>query len=200
MRNEWETVLLVLCVLIGDANNLLLQQQETSSTAQMISGDVFFEIIDPMELEYTYRLRPAKDFGAPFDSTFHMKNVPLVPVKPKFGCSALRNAHQIDGNVAFIERGECSFKVKTVVAARAGARAVIITDTTVANEDYFIEMIDDDPDEDVNIPAAFLMGKNGVMIVETLRKLKLTHALINMPVNLTFIPVHKVNQPPWLDW
>lgn len=39
-----------------------------TSTAEVINGDVFFEIIDPMELEYTYRIRPAKDFGAPFVS------------------------------------------------------------------------------------------------------------------------------------
>lgn len=31
-----------------------------------IGSDVFFEIIYPPELEYTYKLRPAKDFGAPF--------------------------------------------------------------------------------------------------------------------------------------
>jgi hypothetical protein len=29
---------------------------------------VFFEIIEPEELGYTYRIRPAKDFGAPFVS------------------------------------------------------------------------------------------------------------------------------------
>lgn len=39
-----------------------------TSTVDIINGDVFFEIIDPVELEYTYRIRPAKDFGAPFVS------------------------------------------------------------------------------------------------------------------------------------
>lgn len=34
-----------------------------------IGADVFFEIIYPPELEYTYKLKPAKDFGAPFVST-----------------------------------------------------------------------------------------------------------------------------------
>ena len=46
------------------ANNLHLN--DGSSTAELISGDVFFEIVEPPDLEYTYRLRPAKDFGAPF--------------------------------------------------------------------------------------------------------------------------------------
>lgn len=42
---------------------------EGASTVDVINGDVFFEIIDPAELEYTYRIRPAKDFGAPFVCT-----------------------------------------------------------------------------------------------------------------------------------
>lgn len=29
-------------------------------------GDIFFEITDPAELQYTYRIRPAKTFGSPF--------------------------------------------------------------------------------------------------------------------------------------
>lgn len=39
-----------------------------SSTADIIAGDVFFEILDPPELQYSYRVRPAKDFGTPFVS------------------------------------------------------------------------------------------------------------------------------------
>lgn len=45
-----------------------LHTLEGTSTAEIIAGDVFFEIVDPVELEYTYRIRPAKDFGAPFVS------------------------------------------------------------------------------------------------------------------------------------
>lgn len=33
-------------------------------------GDIFFEITHPPELQYTYRIRPAKSFGIPFVSTF----------------------------------------------------------------------------------------------------------------------------------
>lgn len=40
------------------------------SSADVIAGDIFFEIIDPEELGYTYRIRPAKDFGAPFVSNY----------------------------------------------------------------------------------------------------------------------------------
>lgn len=95
---------------------------------------------------------------------------------------------------------ECSFKTKTLVAERAGARAVIITDITQSNEDYFIEMIDDDSTEETHIPAGFLMGKNGLMITKTLERLNMQYAIINLPVNLTFTPLHDMNQPPWLGW
>lgn len=180
------------------ANNL--NHIDGTSTAEVINGDVFFEIIDPVELEYTYRIRPAKDFGAPFNASFHIKNVPLVPILPKNGCKPPDNLDDIEGNVAFIERGDCSFKLKTLVAERAGARAVIISDVVNSNQEYFIEMIDDSTVEEVHIPAGYLLGKNGLMILKTLEKLKKSFAIINLPVNLTFTPIHEMNQPPWLGW
>nr|CAI5861702.1 unnamed protein product [Callosobruchus analis] len=85
------------------ANTLHLM--DGTSTAEIINGDVFFEIVEPEELEYTYRLRPAKDFGAPFNASFHVKNVPLVPILPKFGCKPPDNNVDIEGNVALIQRG-----------------------------------------------------------------------------------------------
>lgn len=42
---------------------------DAAYSADIIGGDIFFEIIEPSELEYTYRIRPAKDFGAPFVSS-----------------------------------------------------------------------------------------------------------------------------------
>lgn len=61
-------------------------------------------------------------------------------------------------------------------------------------------MIDDDTDDEANIPAGFLMGINGIMIRKTLEKLNRNFAIINLPVNFTFVPLHKMNQPPWLGW
>lgn len=179
-------------------NNLHMQDGVTA--AEIIGSDIFFEIIDPIELEYTYRIRPAKDFGAPFNASFHIQNVPLVPVEPEYCCDIPDNVEDIKGNVVLIERGECSFKVKTLIAERAGARAVIITDIRKPVEDYYIEMIDDDTLEEAHIPAGFLMGKNGFIIRKTLKKLQRSFAIINLPVNLTFTPIHEINQPPWLGW
>lgn len=37
-----------------------------SNIAEIIGNDVFFEILEPEQLRYTYRARPAKDFGVTF--------------------------------------------------------------------------------------------------------------------------------------
>lgn len=49
------------------ANNL--HTYDGVSSTDIIGSDVFFEIIEPEELGYTYRIRPAKDFGAPLVSS-----------------------------------------------------------------------------------------------------------------------------------
>lgn len=83
-----------------------------------------------------------------------------------------------------------------------GGRSVIITeiDSSSDDYDYYIEMIHDKTDRETHIPAAFLLGKNGLIIRKTLAKLHLRYALINLPVNLTFVAPHQINQPPWLQW
>lgn len=163
---------------------------------------MFFEIIDPPELEYTYRIRPAKDFGGTFNSQFRLRHAALVPVYPSDACliNQIVNADEIRGNVALVERGECSFLTKTVNIERLGGRAVIVTESESleGTDDMYIEMIDDESGRDAKIPAGFLLGKNGKMIKATMRRLKLNYSVINLPVNLTFTPVHMINHPPWL--
>lgn len=63
--------------------------------------------MEPSELEYTYRLKPAKDFGGTFNSKFKLREVPLVPVVPGDACllNKILNADDIRGNVALVERG-----------------------------------------------------------------------------------------------
>jgi hypothetical protein len=106
LKYVFSTTLMLLFLIINTKsgpNNLHVHDGAT--TAEIIAGDIFFEIIDPIELEYTYRIRPAKDFGAPFNESFYIKNVPLVPIQPKFGCTTPDNIDNIEGNVALIERG-----------------------------------------------------------------------------------------------
>lgn len=72
-------------------------------TQDIIGGDVFFEIISPHDLEYTYRLRPAKDFGGSFSQK--LEGVPMVLADPPEACQKLRNAREMQGSVALIDRG-----------------------------------------------------------------------------------------------
>ncbi|XP_047522506.1 PRADC1-like protein isoform X1 [Pieris napi] len=180
-----------------------LHFHDGSSSADVIAGDIFFEILDPQELRYSYRIRPAKDFGATFNGSFHMTKARLVPTVPINSCSDLHNQEDISGNIALAERGDCSFVFKTAKAQQAGARAIIITESVNKWDDaldHLIEMVDDKMDIDVNIPAAFLLGRNGATILRTLKKLHMKYAIINLPVNMTYVPINKMNQPPWITW
>lgn len=163
---------------------------------------MFFEITEPVELEYTYRIKPAKDFGGTFNANFKLRDVALVPVIPSDACliSSVRNADDIRGNVALVERGDCSFLTKTINIERLGGRAVIITESSAdeGDNEIYIEMVDDDSGRQTNIPAGFLLGKNGKIIRSTLNRLQRDYAVINLNINLTFVPVHMINTPPWL--
>ncbi|CAH0399775.1 unnamed protein product [Chilo suppressalis] len=180
-----------------------LHFHDGTSSADIISGDVFFEIVDPLELRYSYRIRPAKDFGATFNESLSFRNALLVPTIPLHSCSDIVNHEDIVGHIALSERGECSFVYKAAKAQQAGARAVIITEFIDKGDDsldHLIEMVDDKMDLDVNIPAAFLLGRSGATILRTLRKLHRRAAIINLPINMTHVPINKMKQPPWIAW
>ena len=87
--------------------------------------------------------------------------IPLVPTLPASGCGFIQNYQQIAGRLALIQRGECSFVSKVVRAQEAGAVGVIVWDEDHHNDQFFISMADDTTDREVNIPAAFVLGKNG---------------------------------------
>ncbi|XP_063992401.1 PRADC1-like protein [Diachasmimorpha longicaudata] len=180
-----------------------------SHSIEEIGNDVFFEIVHPPELQFTYRVRPARSFGTNFNSSFSEKNIALIPTIPSDCCGPPDNADDLFGAVALIERGGCTFDKKTANAEKAGAKAVIISDHILTAErdrnspmwkDYNYVDMDAGADSsfDINIPAGFLLGKNGRMIRDTLRQLNLPHAIINIPVNLTFTPRHAYNRPTWV--
>lgn len=201
----WSLACIFLSVFINTvspgANDLHLQ--DGSSTADIIAGDIFFEILDPPQLRYTYRIRPAKDFGSQFNDSTSFRHARLVPTEPLDSCSDIVNVDDIVGQVALAERGECSFVFKTAKAQQAGARAVIITESIDKWDDeldHLIEMMDDKMDIEVNIPAGFLLGRSGGAILRTLKEQKKRYAVINLPVNMTYTPLIKMNQPPWIAW
>lgn len=170
-----------------------------AKTLDRLHGDVFFEILEPEGLDFTYRVRPCKDFGTAFtDARFEQKRNELVIAEPRDACKPLTNGAMMQGKVALIERGDCTFLTKVIMAEESGAVGAIVTDTqSTADADFYIEMVHDNTDRDTNIPSGYLMGRDGRMIMTTLNKFGLSRAIINIPVNLTFVPTELVNHPPW---
>lgn len=160
---------------------------------------VFMEVIEPEDISYLYKLRPAKNFGSDFTKQHY--GVALVPGEPYHGCSPLTNIDLILNSVALIQRGGCSFVTKTFNAEQAGAIAIIITDQDEENDSGSVDMIQDGTERDVTIPALYLLGKDGYMIKKTIERYHLPHAVINIPINITSIPLHqRHNRPPWVLW
>lgn len=55
----------------------------------------------------------------------------------------------------------CSFLSKTRVIQEHGGRAVIIADNAYENDSFYIEMIQDSTRRTADIPALFLLGRDG---------------------------------------
>lgn len=55
----------------------------------------------------------------------------------------------------------CSFLSKTRVVQEHGGRAVIISDNAVDNDSFYVEMIQDSTQRTADIPALFLLGRDG---------------------------------------
>ncbi|XP_064631043.1 protease-associated domain-containing protein 1-like isoform X2 [Lineus longissimus] len=174
------------------------QHHNTILKTVSIEDDLFFQILEPESLRYLYRVRPAKNFGGSFHKSLH--RIPLVPTVPEHGCSPISNGILIKDNVALVLRGGCSFVTKTLNAEAAGAVAVIITDKDVHEDKSMIDMIEDGTSRQTTIPSLFMVGKNGWMIRQKLDEVGVPNAIIDIPVNVTFIPNYALNQPPWTFW
>jgi len=160
--------------------------------------DVFFEVVEPAELRYTYLIQVTRDFGAPFN--FTLLGARLVPADPEQACQAIANCDQLEGAVALVQRGDCPFVEKVMRAQRCGALAAVVFDDDPDNVEHFLEMTSESKTLLPAIPAAFLLGKNGYMIWETLARLRLSHAIINIPINASMFHIHERKQPPWVLW
>jgi len=162
----------------------------------LIEDSLYFEVVWPESLMYTYRIRQARDFGIRFDKVYN--KVPLVVTEPLEACEGIQN--DVNGAVAFIIRGGCSFLTKARHAEEGGALAVVITDNDEQNDGHMIDMIQDDTDRYVNIPSLFLLGKDGAMIRRYLRFQNSDQAIINIPINMTGKPLTHTRRPPWTLW
>jgi len=155
----------------------------------------FFEIVEPGDLSYTYKLSPSQ-FSPPFNGSSPRS---LVLSTPPCGCGPI-TSRDLAGHIVLIERGDCSFVSKAVRAQEAGASGAIITDSDEFNDELMISMTDDRTERRVDIPVAFLLGKNGHYIRTVLERKGLDRATIHIPVNITHRSATEVNQPPWLVW
>jgi len=183
-----------LVVFVSVAISLLIDLSYNVSVDEYM----FFELVKPEEIAYSYKIRPAKDFGNPLN--FSISNAYLVPTDPKDACAVVVNKDDVEGNVAMVERGSCSFLSKSIQAEKAGARAVIVYDNNSKNDDSYIDMVQDETSRELRIPSLFLLGKDGHMIFNTLTRRQLKHAIINIPVNMSSVLIHKAKLPPWTLW
>ncbi|EDO39826.1 predicted protein [Nematostella vectensis] len=159
---------------------------------------VYFEVLKPESIKYVYKLRPAKDFGSIFD--LHFDSIRLVAVEPPNGCQKPSNSRIIQGAIALVERGGCSFVSKSKMVEQFGAVAVLIADNAADNVNTMLDMVQDGTGRDVHIPAGFILGSDGYYIRKALRESHETAAIISIPVNVTTSPHLYTKQPPWSYW
>ena len=79
------------------------------------------------------------------------------------GCSALTNANDVDGKIALIRRGTCTFVTKVKNAQNAGAIGVVIYDSLGTNPFTM-----GGTDNSINIPSVMISRTNGLTLVNNL--------------------------------
>ncbi|XP_005212556.1 protease-associated domain-containing protein 1 isoform X1 [Bos indicus] len=120
---------------------------------------LYFQVLSPGDIRYIFTATPAKDFGGIFHTRY--EQIHLVPAEPSEACGELSNGFFIQDQIALVERGGCSFLSKTRVVQEHGGRAVIISDNAVDNDSFYVEMIQDSTQRTADIPALFLLGRDG---------------------------------------
>ncbi|GEM_PF-2203328 len=94
------------------------------------------------------------EFGFPLNVAYTRQTIRATP---NDGCAPLTNGSQVNGNIAFIDRGTCTLTTKARNAQAAGAVAVIFANNTAALP---VSVGDDGTGSDIIIPS-FLMAQNG---------------------------------------
>jgi len=100
----------------------------TASSPMVLASRTILVVNSPGGIAGTYAAGGAS-FGQQLNSTGLTDNVVLAndgTAPTSDACTALINGAQIAGNIAFIDRGTCSFVAKALAAQNAGAVGVII--------------------------------------------------------------------------
>lgn len=96
------------------------------------------------------------------------------------GCEAIQNTDEINGNIAYIQRGGCAFTTKIANAEDAGAVAVVVY--SIAGD--AIVMTPEDATE-VNIPALMIGQADGNLIVDEIESRLTVEAVLDKSFFLT---------------
>ncbi|KAG8546560.1 hypothetical protein GDO81_018642, partial [Engystomops pustulosus] len=169
-----------------------------SPSGLRIQDYLYFQVLSPGDIRYIFTETPAKDFGGAFSQRYDQ--IHLVTARPPEACGELNNGAFIQGQTHWWGGEGCSFLSKTRVIQELGGRAVIIADNASDNDSVYVEMIQDNSGRTADIPALFLLGKDGYMIQRSLEQHGLPWAVISIPVNVSSIPTFQLRQPPWTFW
>jgi hypothetical protein len=130
-----------------------------------ISGSLL-EITEPASIADSYETG-ASTFGIDPPTNPFTSDVVLVndnSANPTLGCGTLTNAAQINGKIAYFDRGICTFVQKALNAQNAGALAVIIAN----NQQGGAMSMGGDDNGALTIPVISISQEDGVLIKEQL--------------------------------
>ena len=122
------------------------------------------EVIQPVNIADVY-VASSANFGPPFDQTGFTSEIKLADdgVGPDVndGCEPLINGNELNGKIALINRGTCTFVTKVRHAQDVGATSVAIVKITPGNP---ITLGDDGTGGDITIPSGMITMEAGDII------------------------------------
>ncbi|XP_058445795.1 ER degradation-enhancing alpha-mannosidase-like protein 3 [Malaya genurostris] len=94
-----------------------------------------------------------------------------VFVSPSKVCTSLKNSRELNGKIAIVERGDCTFVDKARRVQAGGAMAAIVYDntpnTSIDNQQMFA--MSGDGTDDVKIPVVFLFTKEAEVLIAAIK-------------------------------
>ncbi|KAJ9523159.1 hypothetical protein QJQ45_024102 [Haematococcus lacustris] len=96
---------------------------------------------------------------------------PLMLVEPLTACSApLANTPLLQGAVAVVLRGQCSFVTKAAAVQAAGARALLVLNVRGSGDVISMSGDDSQESQSIAIPSALLSRSSALLLLHALRR------------------------------
>lgn len=125
------------------------------------TGSFDFQVQSPSRLAGPYPVQPAAFGPRP---SFEGDLVPTRgPNEETTGCGTAEVTNDIEGKVALIERGTCTFAEKVAAAQESGAQAVVIYNHAEGGEELVVMSGDD---FGVTVPSVFVQRSTGEALRE----------------------------------